>query len=182
MASINEALTCADGDATTPPHHVIDIENESAVDNQSQDVIIVEEDDGEDGMKTPKRQTALQKKLQQVFDLSRKSSEATYQWMRCGFYFFMHALCVTGYLNFLCSCDRSNKPATNRTIFGEASSVMQKALFNDIQLQSTASLRITSRKLHQQINGKFPFSSLARAHTHTSSPNPHVISSCYYNP
>ena len=104
MASINEALTCADGDATTPPHHVIDIENESAVDNQSQDVIIVEEDDGEDGMKTPKRQTALQKKLQQVFDLSRKSSEATYQWMRCGFYFFMHALCVTVYLNFLCSC------------------------------------------------------------------------------
>ena len=39
MTSINEDLTCSDGDATTPPHHVIDIENESAVDNQFQDLI-----------------------------------------------------------------------------------------------------------------------------------------------
>lgn len=82
MSSINVTPTCADGDAKKAPPHVIDIENENAVDKQSQDVIVIE-DDSQDGMKTPKRQTSLQK----VFDLSKESAQATYQWMRWEFYF-----------------------------------------------------------------------------------------------
>ena len=35
-------------------HHVIDIENENVVDNQSQDATVIEDDDQQDDMKTPK--------------------------------------------------------------------------------------------------------------------------------